>query len=272
MQRPRRKQALPWIFSTLFIASMSLSGAALAANWRFAVPPFLPQTELQAQYAPLVDFLNAATGEHFELVTSSSYLSYWSTATKGGAYDLVLDNAPMIDFRVQRQKFTVLAKITGVISQSVVTGEKSSIFDANELIGKKVAAVASPNLSALAMFQLFPNPIRQPDFIYANDARAAVQMVLENKAVAAIVPTPIAIQFTNLNLVTTTEQTPHLAVAAAPSLPQEVQKKVKQALLNAPQTVLGQKALVSLNTTGFEPASNANYSGYAKWLEGTYGY
>jgi ABC-type amino acid transport substrate-binding protein len=185
---------------------------------------------------------------------------------------LVLDNAPMIDFRVQRQKFTVLAKITGVISQSVVTSEKTSIFEANELIGKKVAAVASPNLSALAMFQLFPNPMRQPDFVYANDARAAVEMVQNNQAVAAIVPTPIAIQFTNLNLVTNTEQVPHLAVAAAPSLPPEIQNKVKQALLNASQTVLGQKALTSLNTTKFKPATNATYSGYAKWLEGTYGY
>ncbi len=272
MQPPRRKHTLPWIFSTLFIAGISLSGVAHAANWRFAVPPFLPQAELQAQYAPLVEFLNATTGEHFELVTSSSFLSYWNTAAKGGAYDLVLDNAPMVDFFVQRQKFTVLAKIAGVISQSVVTNEKTNIFEANELIGKKVATVASPSLSALAMFQLFPNPMRQPDFIYAHDARAAVQMAQTNQVVAAIVPTPVAIQFSNLNLVTTTEQIPHLAVAAAPSMPVETQKKVKQALLNAPQTVLGQKALASLNTTGFEQASNANYSGYAKWLEGTYGY
>jgi len=260
------------MIGALLLASTALASTAQAANWRFAVPPFLPQAELQAQYAPLIEFLNATTGEHFELVTSSSYLSYWNTATKGGAYDLVLDNAPMIDFRVQRQKFTVLAKITGVISQSVVTSEKTSIFEANELVGKKVAAVATPNLSALAMFQLFPNPMRQPDFVYANDARAAVEMVQNNQAVAAIVPTPIAIQFTNLNLVTNTEQVPHLAVAAAPSLPPEVQNKVKQALLNATQTVLGQKALTSLNTTKFEPATNASYSGYAKWLEGTYGY
>jgi ABC-type phosphate/phosphonate transport system substrate-binding protein len=260
------------MFGAILLIGASLAGTAHAANWRFAVPPFLPQAELKAQYTPLLEYLNATTGEHFELITSTSYLSYWNTATKGGAYDLVLDNAPMIDFRVQRQKYTVLAKITGVISQSVVTSEKTGLFDTNELIGKKVAAVASPNLAALAMFQLFPNPMRQPDFIYADDARAAVEMVRDNRAVAAIVPTPIAIQFTDLNLVTNTDQIPHLAFAAAPSLPPEVQSKVKQALLNAPQTVLGQKALTSLNTTRFEPASNATYSGYAKWLEGTYGY
>jgi ABC-type phosphate/phosphonate transport system substrate-binding protein len=272
MQTLNLKRRSIGIFGALLLVSASLSSTAHAANWRFAVPPFLPQAELKAQYTPLIEFLNATTGEHFELVTSNSYLSYWNTATKGGAYDLVLDNAPMIDFRVQRQKFTVLAKITGVISQSVVTNEKTNIFEANELVGKKVAAVASPNLSALAMFQLFPNPMRQPDFIYADDARAAVEMVLTNQAVAAIVPTPIAIQFTNINLVTNTEQIPHLAVAAAPSLPPEVQNKVKQALLSAPQTVLGQKALTSLNTTNFESATNSDYSGYSKWLEGTYGY
>jgi len=272
MQILNHKRRSIGMFGALLLVGVSLASAAHAANWRFAVPPFLPQAELQAQYTPLVEFLNATTGERFELVTSNSYLSYWNTALKGGAYDLVLDNAPMIDFRVQRQKFTVLAKITGVISQSVVTNEKANIFEVNELIGKKVATVATPNLSALAMFQLFANPIRQPDFIYAHDARAAVQMVQTNQVVAAIVPTPIAIQFTNLNVVTTTEQIPHLAIAAAPSLPPEVQSKVKQALLNASQTELGKKALTSLNTTRFEPATNADYSGYAKWLEGTYGY
>jgi len=272
MQTLNHKRRSIGMFGVLLLAGASLASAAHAATWRFAVPPFLPQAELKAQYTPLIEFLNATTGENFELVTSSSYLSYWNTAIKGGAYDLVLDNAPMIDFRVQRQKFTVLAKITGVISQSVVTNEKTNIFEANELVGKKVATVATPNLSALAMFQIFSNPMRQPDFIYANDARAAVQMVQANQVVAAIVPTPIAIQFTNLNVVTTTEQIPHLAIAAAPSLPPEVQGKVKQALLNASQTELGQKALTSLNTTRFEAASNADYSGYAKWLEGTYGY
>lgn len=267
---PKRRSAL--ILSALVIAGISFANAVQAASWRFAVPPFFSKAEMEKQYAPIVDFLNASTGEQFELVTSSNYLSYWDTAKKGGAYDLVIDNAPMIDFRVQRQKFNVLAKITGVISQSVVTSEKISIFEASELAGKKVAAIASPNLSALAMFQIFPNPMSQPDFIYADDARLAVEMVLSGKVVAAIVPTPIAIQFTNLNLVTNTEQTPHLAFAAAPSMPLELQNKIKKALLSADQTEAGKRALASLNTTHFEPANNATYSGYTKWLEGTFGY
>ena len=122
------------------------------------------------------------------------------------------------------------------------------------------------------MFQIFPNPMRQPDFTYADDPHAAIDMVLKGQALAAIVPTPIAIQFTNLNIVGNTEQIPHLAFAAAPNMPSALQNKVKQALLSAEQNPAGKKALAALNTTRFEPASNATYQGYAKWLEGTFGY
>ena len=264
--QPHRKLGLIFVLGWLMI------GNAHAASWRFAVPPFLPKTELQAQYAPLLEYLGASTGESFELVTSANYQAFWSVALKGGSYDLVLDNAPMIDLRVERQKCVVIAKVAGVVSQSIVTNENASIFETDELVSKKVASVASPNLSALAMFQIFPNPMRQPDFTYTQDARAAVDMVLKNQAVAAIVPTPIAIQFTNLNVATTTKQIPHLAVAAAPSMPADIRKKVQDALLKAHGNAAGQKALTAINTERFEPASNADYSGYAKWLEGAYGY
>jgi hypothetical protein len=261
-----------WFISALVFIGLTFSGVVRAADWRFAVPPFLPAAEMNAQYQPLMDYLNASTGEHFELITAKNYPGYWADARKGGAYDLVLDNAPMIDFRIQRQGFTVLAKIAGVLSQSLITGEKTSIFAPDEVIGRPVATVASPNMAALAMFQMFPNPMRQPDFIFSADPRAAIELVLSGKALAAIVPTPIAIQYSNINTVVTTEQTPHLAIAAAPNVPSDVQARIKQALLDASKSMLGQKALSQLNTTGFEPASNTTYSGYADMLKGTFGY
>lgn len=267
---PKRRSI--FTLASLLLAGVLSSGTLSAATWRFAVPPFLPKAEMQKQYAPMVEYLEASTGDKFELVLSNNYLSFWDSAKKGSPYDLVIDNAPMIDFRVQRQGFKVLAKVTGVISQSIVTSEKTGIFEVNELLGKKVAVIASPNLSALTLFKIFTNPMRQPDFVYADDGRQAINMVASGQAVAAIVPTPIAIQFPNLNTVTTTEQIPHLAVAAAPSMPAETQNKVQKALLAADQSELGKKALAALNTTRFEPANNALYNGYAKWLEGTFGY
>lgn len=251
---------------------LALPAALQAAGLRFSVPPFLPQGEMKTEYGKMTEYLSKSVGTPIELVTSASYLAYWDTMRKGAGYELVMDNAPMIDFLAQRQGYKVLAKVNGVVSISLVTRGDAAILDPQELLGKPVAAIASPNLSALVMFQMFPNPVRLPDFKYASNAREAIEMVLKGKAVAALVPTPIATQYDNLNVVTSSSQFPHLAVAAAPSVPTELQAKIRQALLDAHKTAEGQAMLKTLNTSGFEAASNATYAGQAELLKGTYGY
>jgi len=138
--------------------------------------------------------------------------------------------------------------------------------------GKPVATIASPNLSGLTLFQMFSNPMRQPDFRYADNARDAVDMLLKGKVEAALIPTPIAIGYPSLNVVTTSKQLPHLAIAAAPTVPEDVRERIRTALLNASRTPEGRAVLDMLNTQGFEAATNATYRGYADLLKGTYGY
>ncbi|MFZ5466779.1 MAG: phosphate/phosphite/phosphonate ABC transporter substrate-binding protein [Pseudomonadota bacterium] len=251
---------------------LGLSSSLQAAGFRLAVPPFLPQAEMKAEYTKMTDYLGKSVGTPVELVTNSTYLGYWDVTRKGAGYEFVFDNAPMIDFLVQRQNYTVLAKIAGVVSQSLVTRNDVAILDPQELLGKPVATIASPNLSALVLFQMFPNPMRLPDFKYANNAREAIDMVLKGKVAAALVPTPIAILYDDLNVVTSSKQLPHLAVAAAPSVPPEVRERLRNALLQADKTPEGRAMLEMLNTNGFEAASNATYAGHAELLRGTYGY
>lgn len=256
----------------LALLFLGLSSSLQAAGFRLAVPPFLPQAEMKTEYGKMADYLSQSVGTPVELITSSSYLAYWDMMRKGGGHELVLDNAPMIDFLIQRQNYQVLAKINGVVSISLVTRGDNALLDPSELVGKPVATIASPNLSALVLFQMFPNPMRLPDFKYANNAREAIDMVLKGKVAAALVPTPIAILYDNLNVVTTSKQVPHLAVAVAPTVPADVQAKIRQALLQADKTPEGRAMLKTLNTSGFEPATNATYAGYAELLKGTYGY
>ncbi|MDM7323264.1 MAG: phosphate/phosphite/phosphonate ABC transporter substrate-binding protein [Gammaproteobacteria bacterium] len=251
---------------------LSLSSSLQAAGFRLVVPPFLPQAEMKNTYSKMANYLSQNLGAPVELVTSGSYLAHWEMMRKGSGYELALDNAPMIDFLVQRQHYTVLTKIAGVISQSLVTRDDVTILDPQELLGKPVATIASPNLSALVLFEMFPNPLRQPNFKYANNAREAIDMVLKGQVVAALVPTPIAVLYDNLNVVTTSKPLPHLAIAASPGVPTETQAKIRQILLQADKTPEGRAMLKILNTSGFEPASNATYAGQADLLKGTYGY
>ncbi|MGK0674492.1 MAG: PhnD/SsuA/transferrin family substrate-binding protein [Halothiobacillaceae bacterium] len=260
---------------TLILAAalfLGFSSTLQAAGLRLAIPPFLPQEEMKVEYAKMTDYLSKSVDTPVELITHGTYLGYWESMRKGAGYELVLDNAPMIDFLVQRQNYRVLAKIAGVVSLSLVTRNDVTIFDPQELVGKPVAIIPSPNLSALMLFHMFPNPMRLPDFKHANNAREAIDMVLEGKVVAALVPTPIAILYDDLNVVTTSKQLPHLAIAAAPTVPADVQTKIRQALLQADKTAEGRAMLKTLNTSGFEATSNATYAGHAELLKGTYGY
>lgn len=243
-----------------------------AAGYRLAVPPFLPQDEMRAQYARMTEYLGESLGQPVELVTYANYLAYSADARKAGSFDLVFDSAPMIDFLAQRHGFTALAKVQGVISQSLLTRGDSTVLEAQDLVGKPVATLSSPNLSGLTLFQLFPNPMRQPMLKSADNARDAAEMLVKGKVEAALIPTPIAIGYPELNVVTTTPQVPHLALAAGPNMAPALRERLRAALLNAGNNPKGRLMLETLRTTAFEPADNATYTGYADLLKGTYGY
>ncbi|HET20136.1 MAG TPA: hypothetical protein ENO16_05970 [Chromatiales bacterium] len=259
-------------FSLAAALFLGVASSLQAASYRLAIPPFLPQAEMKAQYGKLAEYLSKASGEEIELLLIPTYLGYWTEVRKGTGHELAFDAAPLIDFRVERQNYTVLAKVTGVISQSLLTRGDSDILEPQELIGRPVATIASPNVAGLSLFEMFSNPMRQPNFKYAAHPREAAEMLVKGQVEAAFIPTPIAIQYPDLNVVTTTRQLPHLALAASPAVPAEVRERLRKALLEADKTPEGRELLEMLNTPGFEAATNAMYKGYGAMLKGTYGY
>jgi ABC-type phosphate/phosphonate transport system substrate-binding protein len=63
-----------------------------------------------------------------------------------------------------------------------------------------------------------------------------------------------------------------MALSASPDVPEEVSEKVKQALVNASQTEKGKAMLKAINLEGFEATDKETYAGYAKLLDGMFGY
>lgn len=252
---------------TLIVA---VPGVALGYN--LVVQPIQSPETTRASFQPLVDYLHAATGADIKLVTARNFVSYWQVMKKGEEYDLVLDAAHFTDYRIERMGYTPLVKISSVVSLSLVTHEDNPVFEARELIGKPVALLSSPSMDAVRLVQLFPNALRQPVIVRVNDSREAAEKIREGKAAGALVPTPMVGAFPFLYTVTTTEQVPHMALSAGPSVPKDLQDKLREALLKTNQTPQGQKLLEALNFEAFEPADAKTYSGYGKLLQGVYGY
>jgi phosphonate transport system substrate-binding protein len=184
----------------------------------------------------------------------------------------ILDAAHFTDFRVQRKNYRVLVKLPDTVSFTVVTGEENFVFEMDELISKRIATMAAPGMGAVRLSSMFPNPVRLPFIIEANNSVDAVNKVIHGDVDAAIIPSPLVGNYTNLNSVVSTDPVPHMALSASPEVPDDVALAVKQALLDAPDTPQGKKMLADMNIEYFEDASAEVYAGYADLLDGVFGY
>ena len=262
------------LFTALLLSfSLIYTTASQAKEYSLAIQPILPQEELKKSYKLLADYLSNATGHKITISTQRSFIFYWHKMRKGKkGFDLVLDAAHFTDYRVQNLGYTVLAKLPDTTSFSIVTHEDNFILDVDELTSKRIATMPSPSLGSLRLEELFPNPMRIPNYVWELNTNDAVASVLEGKVDAAIIPTRLASTFEGLNTVMTTEPVPHMAISASPDVPTDVAEKIRQALVKANTTTNGQKMLSKLKVDKFDPADNNTYAGYGELLKGVYGY
>jgi len=251
---------------------LALTGPLQAATYTFVVQPIYSPARTIEAFKPLTEYLSKKTGHTIKLVTTLNFLSYWQTMRKPGKYDFILDAAHLTDYRLKRMNFTVLAKRADAVSYALVTSENAAIIDPDELIGKTLATIGSPSLGMLRLEEMFPNPLRQPVIIEVDNSLDSIKKVIDGKALAAIVPTPLVGGFPTLLTITTTEQVPHTAVSAAPNVPADVRAAVRKALLEADKTDDGKKMLADINFPSFQKTSPATYDGFAGLLEGVWGY
>lgn len=266
---------VPFLRRAMIVLSAAAAlglGAAEAAQYRLTVQPVLPERELVKAYAPLAEYLSRITGHEIELVAAPNFLSYWESMRRGERYDLLLDAAHFTDFRLKRLGYSVVAKLPDTVSYSLVTGEDTLLFDAEEMIGKSLATVPSPSLGGVRLAQMYPNPSRQPVLIEVDDFEDALQRVLTGEAYGALVPSPLISGDGRFNTVMTTDPIPHMALSVSARVDRRTRDLIEEALVEAHRTPPGQRLLRALNFTGFEPATAEQYDGYEQLLEEMWGY
>ncbi len=246
-------------------ASFASSGMVLA------VQPIMPEAQTRQAYQPLADYLHRITGKPVKLVTAPNFLVYWELM-KRSKWDLVLDAAHFTDYRSRNTGYMVLAKLPDTVSYTLAANPDLMIIEPEELIGKRIATLTSPGLGAVRLQEIFPNPMRQPELIQAEDADDAAKKVLSGKAAAAMIPTRMLSLYPSLVPVVTTQPVPAPAISVAPSMRPEVQAKIRKAMVEATRTTQGKAMLKAVNLPAFEAANNRLYAGQEKLLANTWGY
>ncbi|HEC13434.1 MAG TPA: hypothetical protein ENI80_09355 [Acidiferrobacteraceae bacterium] len=241
-----------------------------AADINFVVQPIINRDATIKAYQPLANYLSKATGKKITLVTAYDFADYWLTMKQGKTYSLILDSAFYTDYRIKKMGYTPLVKVPGLVSYSLVSLPDLGYFDAEELVGRKIASLIPPSPGGLVISRMFPNTARQPMIIPVKDSNEALKLLRSGKVRAAMVPTPVAAREMNagndLSILKTSEQTPHITLSAGPSIDAPTQKLIRQALLTAADTPSGQIMLQNIGFSGFEKTTKKAYDGYSKYL------
>lgn len=271
--------SLLWMLLALFLPMPAMSASVLKAepgDLVLIIQPILTEEQTQRAYQPLAEYLGKVTGKRCVIRTLPNFLAYWEIARQDSGYHLVLDAAHFTDYRAQKMGFKVLAKIPDTVSYSLIVGSGALVIDPIELVGRTVATPGAPSIGAARLNAMFPNPVRQPIILDSGTAEEGIQMVLKNKAQAAIVPTPLVSQQMaqggGISVVTTTEPIPHIALSASPKLEADVREKIRAAMVNAGNTEDGKKMLKGINFERFDPANEKIYAGQSSILKEYWGY
>ena len=86
-----------------------------------------------------------------------------------------------------------------------------------------------------------------PIQVTVNDSNEAVTAVVDGKALAAIIPTPLDNKYHNVNPVMTTKSVPHMAFSASPNVQESVQRNIHLALVKAYKSKEGRQLLMQIN-------------------------
>ncbi|MFP4639912.1 MAG: phosphate/phosphite/phosphonate ABC transporter substrate-binding protein [Guyparkeria sp.] len=268
------RKAARVVTATIAVTGLTLASMQAHAEdaLKFAIAPFLPEAELVEAYTPVAEHISRQIDQPVELQLFPSYLAFWEATRGGSEFDLALDSAPVTDFRIQRQGWRVIARFEGEVTQSLVTHEDDLIFSPDELVNKRVAVQPTPSVSALVLYQLFPNPVKQPKLVFHETNRDVAEAVLNGEVRAAVMPTPLVGGYGELNTVVTTDTLPFLAFSVSPEVHPNTADALESALVSFGQSDKGQEILESNNLTEIVRANDNLYRGHSELLEGTYGY
>lgn len=268
VEQCRRLRAVP---AAAAAALLLLGSPVGAADINFVVQPIIDRDATIKAFTPLAQYIAKATGKKVNLLTAYDFAEFWLTMKQGERYNLILDSAFYTEYRIKNMGYIPLVKVPGLVSYSLVSLPDYGYFDATELVGKKIASLIPPSPGGLVLSRMFPKATRQPVVVPVKDSEEALKLLLARKVDAAMVPTPLVFramnQGTDLSVLETSEQFPHITLSAAPSIDEATRKAITQALLEAPKTPQGKEMLKKIGFEQFEKASPELYNGYAQYLQ-----
>lgn len=145
-------------FLGLLFQNMALAEIILSA------PPRESAEAGSKLYEPLALSLSELLGEKVTYQHPGNWHNY-QKKLQNDEYDIVFDGPHFAAWRMTSLSAKPLVRLPGNLRFVLVTPvSEKNITEVKNLIGKPVCTLPSPNLGALTLYSMYPNPVTQPDF------------------------------------------------------------------------------------------------------------
>jgi hypothetical protein len=259
------------VFTTLALAIVLPS--THAATYVLTVEPNYPAAQAQEVYRPLVSYLSKSTGHTFELKVAPNYRKHWQNTLAKVKTDFTFEDAHLTEYRINHQRYTPLVRVAENAKFSLLVSEEITSSDVNALLGRRITSMSSPSLGYLLLSEVYKNPIAQPEIkSFAASWKDGVEMIYAGESDAALVPSYMADQYSNLRSIHSTRELPGRALSAAPTVPADVRTKVANAMLRLHQNNALFEVINELGTSKFIPTTAASYVGNERLFNSVHGY
>lgn len=139
--------------------------SSVSADLILSAPPRESAEAGAKLYEPLAKDLSELLGETVVYQHPRNWHNY-QKRLQNDEFDIVFDGPHFAAWRMESLKAKPLVRLPGSLRFVLaVSAGATDITEPKHLVGKPVCTMPSPNLGALALYSMFPNPVIQPDFV-----------------------------------------------------------------------------------------------------------
>lgn len=207
-----------------------VSTPAYSADLILAAPPRENPEKGKELYEPLAKKLTEIVGQKVIYKQPKNWAEY-ATNMRNGQYDIVFDGPHFVAWRQKNLKHEPVASLPGSLQFHIVTRRNNeSIKNKRDLVGKKICGMPSPHLATDLVYDLFRNPVLQPNIYEVHGGqRKALQAFKEGKCEATIFRTTLynrlsKIEKERLKIIATTRKLPNQTISVSQRLHKNASK------------------------------------------------
>lgn len=252
----------------IVLVVLSCSSWAVQAEYRLSVQPLYDEQHTREVYAPLAEWMSGVLGQPVRIVTQPDFLHYGLSQDDPEAADFILDSVHFAAFRAEYRNFQMLARVDNPVTWTLAVGSDSDAVEPRDLLSGHIATLSAPSMASVALAELYSNPLRQPRLLEVKDVDEGIAAVRDDRASAVMLPTSLLPLAPELVPIYQTRPFPGLVFSASPLVSDQVQAKLRRALLTASFNAQGQQMLERLRLTRFIPAERDALANYARLLGG----